>query len=387
VSADGPLIALVAGEASGDLIGARVLTALRARLPGARFAGIGGPRMEAAGLESWFPLERLSVRGYLEVVRHLPGLIALRRELKRRLLAARPAAFVGIDAPDFNFGLERGLRARGIPTLHLVSPSLWMWRGERIRKIRRAVDRMLCLFPFEPAIYRRAGMQADFVGHPLAEMLDAVPAPLQAREELRLKRDDTVVALLPGSRQSEVGQMGRLMLEAAHVISNARPGVRFVVPLVTRETRRQFEQAVYDAGAQELPVSLLFGHAHEALAAADVAIVASGTATLEAALLGCPMVVTYRMSSAGWRTLHWLRRPYLPYVGLPNILSGEFIVPELLQDDATAENLAQATLNLLADKVVRERLAERFDHLRTSLRQDAAARAAGAIAEVVAGVR
>jgi lipid-A-disaccharide synthase len=260
-----------------------------------------------------------------------------------------------------------------------------MWRGERIRKIRRAVDRMLCLFPFEPAIYHRAGMQADFVGHPLAEMLDAVPAPLQAREELRLKRDDTVVALLPGSRQSEVGQMGRLMLEAAHVIANARPGVRFVVPLVTRETRRQFEQAVYDAGAQELPVSLLFGHAHEALAAADVAIVASGTATLEAALLGCPMVVTYRMSPAAWRTLHWLRRPYLPYVGLPNILSGEFIVPELLQDDATAENLAQATLNLLADKVVRERLAERFDHLRASLRQDAAARAAGAIAAVVAG--
>lgn len=380
----GPTIALVAGEASGDLIGAQILAALRERLPGARFVGIGGPRMEAQGMVSWYPMERLAIRGYLEVIRHLPGLIALRRNLKARILDARPAAFVGIDAPDFNFGLERGLRVRGIPTVHLVSPSLWMWRGERIRKIRRAVDTMLCLFPFEPAIYERAGMQAAFVGHPLAELLETVPGREAARDQLRLKPAATVVALLPGSRQSEVAHLARTLVETAQRIARERPETRFLVPLATRETRLLFEQAIYDCNAHELSLALLFGHAHTSMAAADVAVVASGTATLEAALLGCPMVITYRMSPAAMRALTFLRRPYLPYVGLPNILSGEFIVPELIQEDATPENLAQATLNLLADGGVREKLAERFDAMRASLKQNAAARAADAIASVVA---
>ena len=380
----GPTIALVAGEASGDLIGAQMLAALRARLPAARFVGIGGPRMQAQGLESWYPLERLAIRGYLEVVRHLPGLIAMRRDLRQRLLALKPAVFVGIDAPDFNFGLECGLRAGGIPTVHLVSPSIWMWRGERMGKIRRAVDSMLCLFPFEPALYARAGVQATFVGHPLAELLAAVPGRAEAREQLRIKPAATVVALLPGSRQSEVAQLARPLVETAARMVREQPDTCFLVPLVTRETRLLFEQAIYDCNAHELPLSLLFGHAHVSLAAADVAIVASGTATLEAALLGCPMVITYRMSSAARRALTLFRRPYLPYYGLPNILSGEFIVPELIQDDATPENLAQAALNLLADGSVRERLATRFDALRASLKQDAAARAADAIAAVVA---
>ncbi|MGH8616614.1 MAG: lipid-A-disaccharide synthase [Burkholderiales bacterium] len=380
---DGPTIALVAGEASGDLIGGQILAVLRERLPTARFVGIGGPRMEAQGLDSWFPMERLAIRGYLEVIRHLPGLIAMRRDLKARILEARPAAFVGIDAPDFNFGLECGLRARGIPTVHLVSPSLWMWRGERIRKIRRAVDTMLCLFPFEPALYERAGVRASFIGHPLAELLEQVPNRAQAREQLRLKPGATVVALLPGSRQSEVTHLARPLVETAQRIARERPDTRFLVPLVTRETRLLFEQAIYDCDAHELSLSLLFGHAHTSLAAADVAVVASGTATLEAALLGCPMVIAYRMSTAALRALTLFRRPYLPYFGLPNILSGEFIVPELIQEDATPENLAQAALNLLADGGVRERLVERFAALRTSLKQDAAARAADAIASVV----
>lgn len=381
---DGPTIALVAGEASGDLIGGQILAALRERLPTVRFVGIGGPRMEAQGLVSWYPMERLAIRGYLEVIRHLPGLIAMRRELRKKILETRPAAFVGIDAPDFNFGLERGLRVRGIPTVHLVSPSLWMWRGERIRKIRRAVDTMLCLFPFEPALYERAGMRATFVGHPLAELLETVPARAAAREQLRLKSAATVIALLPGSRQSEVAHLARPLVETALRIAQEKPETRFLVPLATRETRLLFEQAIYDCNAHELSLSLLFGHAHASLAAADVAVVASGTATLEAALLGCPMVITYRMAPAAMRALTFLRRPYLPYIGLPNILSGEFIVPELIQEEATPENLAQATLNLLADSGVRERLAERFSALRTSLKQDAAARAADAIASVVA---
>lgn len=371
-SAAGPVIGIVAGEASGDLLGSLLMHALREALPGARFVGIGGPRMESVGMEVLFPLERLAVRGYLEVLKHLPGLWAIRRALRRRFLAEPPALFVGVDAPDFNLGLAAALRRRGIPTVQYVSPSLWMWRGERVHRIRRAVDKVLTLFPFEPPIYERAGVPAAFVGHPLADVLSRLPGRSAIREQLRLPQSATVVALLPGSRQGELEQMAELFIDAARLLRERRPEVRFLVPLATRETRAQFENAIYRRNAEELGLTILFGHAHEAMAAADAVLVASGTATLEAALLGRPMVITYRVSAAAARTLRLLRRAYLPYFGLPNILAGRFVVPEFIQEEATAENLAQALGNLLDDEVVRTRTEQRCLEIRELLRKDGA---------------
>ena len=371
-----PVIGIVAGEASGDLLGSQLMRALLEQRPDLRFVGIGGPQMEAAGMQSWFPLERLAVRGYLEVLRHLPGIVALRRDLISRMLADPPALFIGIDAPDFNFGVERTLRRSGIPAVHYVSPSLWFWRGERIHKIKRSVDKVLALFPFEPPIYERAGVPVAFVGHPLADMLHAFPKQAEVREQLRLPGQAPVVAMLPGSRQGELEQMADLFVQTAIRVQAALPEARFLVPLVTRETRTIFETAVWRHAPGAPEFSLLFGHAHDALRAADVALVASGTATLEAALLGCPMVITYRVPPAAATAYKLLRTAYLPYFGLPNILAGEFIVPELIQEHATPENLAQALLNLYRDDVVRDRVRERFAAIADSLRQDGARTAA-----------
>ena len=370
-------IAMVAGEASGDLLGAHLLEALQARLPNLEAFGIGGPKMTAAGLDSWYPLERLAVRGYVEVVRSLPGLVRLRRELKSRLLAHPPDLFVGIDAPDFNLDLEIALRRRRVRTVHYVSPSIWAWRGERIHKIRRAADKVLALFPFEVPIYQKAGVAVEYVGHPLADEFPDIPDRDAARDQLRLRPETTVLALLPGSRQSEVSQMGELMIETAKLVHSQLPEAHFLVPLVSRETRLIFEGALYRLQAETLPLTILYGHAHDAMIAADAVLVASGTATLEAALLKRPMVITYRMPGAS----AWImrRKAYLPYVGLPNILAGEFVVPELLLEDATPENLAQALANLATDNIVRGRLEERFGGLHRQLRQDTAARAAEAI--------
>jgi lipid-A-disaccharide synthase len=370
-------IAMVAGEASGDLLGSHLLQALKARLPLLSAYGIGGPRMGSQGFDAWYPMEQLAVRGYVEVVRSLPGLLATRRELRRRLIAAPPDLFIGIDAPDFNLDLETALRARGIPTVHYVSPSIWAWRGERVNKMKRAADKVLALFPFEPPIYEKAGVPAAFVGHPLADQLPELPDRDAAREQLRLPYDANVVALLPGSRQSEVRAMAELMIAAAKLMRNQAAKLHFLVPLVSRQTRLIFEGALYRQRAEDLPLTILFGHAHDAMTAADVVLVASGTATLEAALLKRPMVITYRMPAAS----AWImkRKAYLPYVGLPNILAGEFIVPELLQDDATPENLAQAVVNLMNDKLVRERLEQRFLVMHRQLKQGTAARAVEAI--------
>lgn len=372
-----PLIAVVAGEASGDLLGAELVSELRRRMPLARFAGIGGGRMQAAGVESWFPMERLAVRGYVEVLRHYAGIVSLRRSLAQRLIAARPQAFIGVDAPDFNLPLEARLKRRGIPTIHFVSPSVWAWRGARLRTIGRAVSQMLLLFPFEEPLYRRAGIPFRYVGHPLADLIPLEDGTRGAREQLRLSASRRVVALLPGSRQSELRYMASAFIGAARLIAQRLPDVQFLVPLVSRETRALFEAELYRAEATELPLKVLFGHAREAIAAADAVLVASGTATLEAALYGKPMVITYRMARLTWRLMSRMR--YQPWVGLPNIIAGEFIVPEILQDDATPENLAQAMINVLTDPVVRERLPRRLRSIHAALRQGAAKNAADAV--------
>jgi lipid-A-disaccharide synthase len=371
------VVGMVAGEASGDYLGAHLIDALRERVPGLQLVGIGGPKMEAAGLDSWYPMERLAVRGYVEVLRHFPGLLALRRRLARRLVAVQPKVFIGVDAPDFNLSLERKLKKAGIPTVHYVSPSLWAWRGGRISRIAAAVDKMLVLFPFEEPLYQAAGVPAVFVGHPLADAAPEKDATEATREQLRLPTGRKTIALLPGSRQSELRYMAPTFLQAAKLIAARQPAVRFLVPLVSRETRALFEEAVYEAGAGELPLTVLFGHARDAIAASDVVLVASGTATLEAALARKPMVITYKMAGITYRIMKRMR--YLPWVGLPNIIAGEFIVPEILQHDATPDNLAQAVLNSLNDPVVARRLPERLDRIRQILRKDAAARATEAV--------
>ncbi len=371
------LVGIVAGEASGDFLGAHLIAALRARVPNLHFVGIGGPRMEGEGLDAWFPMEKLAVRGYVEVLRHFPEIFAIRRKLQRRLLEARPSLFIGVDAPDFNLGLEGKLKRAGIPTVHYVSPSLWAWRGGRMSAIAASVSKMLVLFPFEEPLYRSAGVPVAYVGHPLADASPDSDPTEAAREQLRLPGARKVIALLPGSRQSEVQYMAPTFVHAARLIASRQPAVQFLVPLVSRETRAIFEEAVYAAGAGELPISILFGHAREAIAACDVALVASGTATLETALARKPMVITYKVPELTYQLMR--RMAYLPWVGLPNIIAGDFIVPEILQHDATPENLAQAVLNSLNDPAVNRRLPERLEKIRKLLRQDTATRAAEAL--------
>ena len=374
-------IGVVAGEASGDLLGAHLIKALHAHLPRARFVGIGGPRMQAAGLDALYPMEKLAVRGYVEVLRHYLEIAGIRRRLAARFLADPPALFVGVDAPDFNLDLELKLKSAGIPTAHFVSPSLWAWRGGRMAKIRRAVSRMMVIFPFEREIYERAGVPVTYVGHPLAETITPGRDRAEAREQLRIPVAAKVIALLPGSRVSELEQMAALFVETAAQIAAAVPDVQFLVPLVNRPTRERFEAALYSRQGPELNVTLLFGHAQDAMAAADVVLAASGTATLEAALVGRPVVITYRMAQLSW----WImsRQRLLPYVGLPNILAGEFVAPEFLQDEATVDNLSQAVLNLLFDATVRSRLEERFAAMAGELRQNSAERLAEGLLPLV----
>ncbi|UCH49137.1 MAG: lipid-A-disaccharide synthase [Betaproteobacteria bacterium] len=375
-------VAMLAGEASGDLLGSHLLAALKSRFPHLSAFGIGGPKMQQQGLDVWYPMEQLAVRGYVEVLRSLPKLLRLRGELKRRLIRERPDIFIGIDSPDFNLELERKLRSAGITTVQYVSPTIWAWRGERIHKIKRAVDKVLALFPFEAPIYQRAGIPVAYVGHPLADELPEFPDHEGTREQLKIPSGVSVVALLPGSRQSEVRQMSELMIATALRIREQIPDVHFLVPLVSRETRTIFEDALYQQDAEDLPLTILFGHAHEAMTAADTTLVASGTATLEAALLKCAMVVTYTMPALS----AWImrRKGYLPYVGLPNIIAGEFIVPELLQEDALPENLAQAVCNLLRSPRLRARLQERFHSMHMDLRQGTAERAVDALEPLLA---
>jgi lipid-A-disaccharide synthase len=372
-------IAMVAGEASGDLLASQLIAALRVKMPNAAFYGVGGPKMAAQGFVSWHPLEKLAVRGYVEVLKHYREISGIRRNLKKRLLADPPDVFIGVDAPDFNLALEKALKQHGIASIHYVSPSIWAWRGERIHKIGAAVSRVLALFPFEPALYEKQGIPVTYVGHPLADMLPLADGRPGARELFSLPDAQPVFALLPGSRQSELQYMADTFIETARAIHRALPHALFLVPMATRETRLLFETAIYRCRASELPIRLLFGHAHEAMMAADVVLVASGTATLEAALLKRPMAIAYKMAPLSYRLMRGMG--YLPYVGLPNILAGKFVVPEFIQDDATPDNLAQALLNLYADKACRARIAGLFGKMHLQLKQNAAEKAAAAVVE------
>ena len=368
---------MVAGEASGDLLASLLIQSLKKRLPDARFYGIGGPRMQAVGFQALFPAEKLAVRGYAEVFRHYREIAGIRRKLLSAMLSDPPQAFIGVDAPDFNLHLEKRLKASGIPAIHYVSPSIWAWRGGRIRGIAQSVSRMLALFPFEEEIYRRNNIPVSYVGHPLADVIPVEVNRAALREKLGIPVDQVVFALLPGSRQSELHYMAETFIETAKCLNQRFPAARFLVPLATRETRDMFELALYKLSAQGLPITRLFGHAQDAMAVADGVLVASGTATLEAALLKKPMVVAYRMSPWSWRLMR--RMQYQPWIALPNILSACFVVPEFLQDDATPENLAQALGNLVEDQETSRRIAGIFTSLHEKLRLNSAERAAEAI--------
>jgi lipid-A-disaccharide synthase len=358
-------VGIVAGEASGDILGGQLIRALKTEFPSLEFVGIAGPKMQAAGAVSWYSMERLAVRGYVEVLKRYRELIGIRNGLRDRLLEERPALFIGIDAPDFNLGLERALKRAGIPTVHYVSPSIWAWRAERIKKIKGAVDHMLTIFPFERAIYEREGIPATYVGHATADAFPQTSQRFNARTQMKMDLGALAIAMLPGSRETELDYHAELFVETAMVLHAEFPEARFLVPLATRETRAQFDAARYKLGADQLPIQVLFGHANLAMAAADVALVASGTATLEAAMLRCPHVITYRMSPTTYRLMK--KKAYLPYVGLPNILANEWLVPEILQDEATPQNLARAVGNWLRHKRAADRLRVRFAEIHASL--------------------
>ena len=366
-------VGIVAGEASGDLLGSLLIGALKHARPELEFSGIAGPKMQALGAHSLFPMQALSVRGYVEALGSLRRILAIRRALKRHLLHIRPRLFIGVDAPDFNLSLERELKHAGIPSVHFVSPSVWAWRPKRINKVRRAISHALLIFPFEEDIYRKAGIPATYVGHPLAHALPE-PDRKTARERLGLQAGGEYVVLMPGSRPGELKAMARLFIEAAKTLSARRPQTRFLIPLVNRETRQAFEENLHaanigsDPESRDLPIRILYGHAHDALQAADAALIASGTATLEALLLDCPHVITYKVP---WLTWQIMRRQALqPWIGLPNILAAASIVPEIIQDQATPEALAQAMENLLNNQDVRDTQIESFQQQRARLKRN-----------------
>ena len=335
-------IALCAGEASGDLLGAHLMNAIRKQYPQVNFIGIGGPRMLAAGINSLYDQEKLAVRGFVEVVRKLPEILSIRRGLIKALKQIRPQVFVGIDAPDFNLGVAMELKQAGIATVHYVSPSVWAWRRKRVKKIVKQVDEVLCLFPMEPELYQQVGGQARFIGHPLAQLLPLHIDKAARRIQLRLSAQDPVFVLMPGSRVSEIDFMAPLFLQAAEIILQYYPQAQFLLPLATVATRQRMLEILAQPVWQKLPVRVMNAHADMACQAADVALVTSGTATLEVALCQCPMVISYKISSLTYAYVkHKIK---VPYVGLPNILLGKNVVPELLQHNATPQKLAQAVL-------------------------------------------
>jgi lipid-A-disaccharide synthase len=372
--------AFVAGEASGDLIAAGVVAELRQRAPELRCAGIGGDRMIESGFEAWGHVRELSVRGYVEVLRHLPRLLRLRANLLTRLRAEPPAVFVGVDAPDFNLGLEEKLRASGVPVVHYVSPSIWAWRSERLGQIRHAVDRMLLVFPFEQQIYDDAGIPATYVGHPLASMIPLLPDAVAARARLGLGVEGPLVAVLPGSRADEVRHLGPPFIAAMSLLRAREAGLRFVIPAADPALKHALATMLASHAELSGCVTLTDGRSHDCLEAADVVLVASGTATLEAALYKRPMVIAYRMPALS----AWImrRKGTIAFVGLPNILAGESLVPELLQEQVTPAAIADTVHALLRDDARRAALAERFSAMHRELRRDTAALAADSILEV-----
>jgi len=388
-----PTIAILAGEDSGDQLGADLIVALRERYPQARFVGIGGARMQAKGFESWFDIHELSLFGFSEVISHLPRLLRLRKSLVARLLKVRPAVVVGIDAPDFNLGVERRLKQAGLLTVHYVSPSVWAWREKRAEKIGRSARRVLCLFPMEPAIYARHGIDARFVGHPLADRFALVSDRVGARDFLELPQQVPVLALLPGSRLSELARMGQIFIDAATQVAAALPGLRIVIPAANPQVHAQLKDLLAKGSHDEAAPLLLDGHAHEAMLAADVVLLASGTATLEAMLAKRPMVVGYRVAPLSYRIARAMKMLKTDIYSLPNILArasglgDDRLVPELMQDECTAGNLAAATLALFRDSERRGHIVSAFEQLHQALRGNleghAGDRAAAAIAELI----
>ncbi|QWD78472.1 lipid-A-disaccharide synthase [Polynucleobacter sp. MWH-Svant-W18] len=394
-----PKLACVAGEPSGDLLAAPVLSALN-QIPdmaGLEVYGIGGPRMQAEGMRSNWPMETLSVRGYVEAIQQLPAILKLRKELIQNLThEGRPDVYLGIDAPDFNLGVEHDLRKAGIPTLHLVSPSIWAWRGNRIKKIAQAVDRVLCIFPFETEIYDRAGVASTYVGHPLASDIPLEPNTNQAREKLeqqlkipRHSFDGVVIAVLPGSRSSEIELIAPVFFDTMQLLSKKLKGqkLHFLIPIATPRLRAPLESLLLKAKMHnpDIDIHLLDGMADEVLEASDVVLIASGTATLQAALWKKPMVISYKVP---WLTAQIMKRQgYLPYVGLPNILCGEFVVPELLQDDATPEKLANAIQDWLEHPNQVAELKSRFTQMHETLRRPTGILVAQAVAQTISNHR
>ncbi len=376
---------MVAGEASGDLLAGLLLDGLVARWPAVRCEGIGGPRMAARGFRAQWSSDKLAVRGYVEVLRHYREIVGIRKQLLTNLLASRPDAFIGIDAPDFNLDLEASLRAAGIKTVHFVSPSVWAWRPERVEKIRRSVDHVLCIFPFEPALLARHGIAATYVGHPLANVIPLQPDRLAARASLGIDPARPVVALLPGSRRSEVDYLALRFFKAASLVLKEKPGTQFVVPAMPA-LKSRIEQLCKKAGMGSA-TQIVEGRSHEVLAACDVTLIASGTATLEAALFKRPMVIAYNMNWLSWQIMR--RKQLQPWVGLPNILCSEFVVPELLQEKATPEALAREVLNWLDAPVAApakmQALLQKFTALHHELQRDTAQLACDAIEKILEG--
>lgn len=379
-------VGIVVGESSGDLIGSLLIQALKKKHPDIQFVGIAGPKMMTAGARSFYAMEQLSVHGYVDAIKNLRSLLSLRRSLYKTLLKEQIDVFVGIDAPDFNLSLERKFKRKGIPAIHYVSPSIWAWRKNRIHKIKKCVDHVLALFPFEPELYEAENIPVTYVGHPLGDLLPLHVDVINARKKLQLDEDGFIVALLPGSRASEVKNHAILYVETAQQIFEKSPEVQFIVPLITRETRAHFEDVVFHMNnlmqnEKPLPIHLLFGHAHDAMEAADAVIVASGTATLEAALLKKPMVITYQMPFLNWQILK--RMQLQKHIGLPNILCKERIVPELLQTAATPENITEVLFKMLNDKGYLVKLKHKFTALHNLLKNNAAEKAANVILSFV----
>lgn len=379
-----PLLGMVAGETSGDLLAGLLLDGFRARWPDFTAGGIGGPQMAKRGFEAWWPSDKLAVRGYVEVLRHYREIVGIREQLKKRLLQQRPDIFIGVDAPDFNLDLEAALKADGIKTAHFVSPAIWAWRADRVEKIKRSVDHVLCIFPFEPALLAEHGIAATYVGHPLAGVIPLQPDRAAARRTFGLADEDTVVALLPGSRKSEIAYLATRFFNAAALIKRAQPAIKFIVPAVPGlkpEIERLADQAGMRAALQ-----IVSGQSHAALAACDVTLIASGTATLEAALFKRPMVIAYNMNWLSWQIMQ--RKKLQPWVGLPNILCKDFVVPEFLQDAATPQALASAVLQWVDAKTAAPekiaRIEQRFTSLHETLQRNTSLLATNAIQQILA---
>lgn len=376
---------MVAGEVSGDMLAARLLAGLRPHLPDARFYGIGGPRMQEQGFISQLPMEKLTVRGLFEVIPRYREIKAIQNELRDRLLADPPAVFIGADYPGFNLGLEQQLRQAGIPTVHFVSPQIWAWRGGRIKKIIKSVSHMLVIFPFEEEIYRNAGVPVTYIGHPLAEMIQMQPDQAKARITLGLPQDVRVITVMPGSRMGELKYLAAPFIGAVKLLAARDPDLRFVVPMAGETQRAYFNDLVAKAGLQDVRIDLVDGQSHAAIEAADAVLVASGTATLEVALYKKPMVIAYKVMAASWHIMKHMG--YQPWIGLPNILAREFLVPELLQGAATPQALADAVWQQLNDAPNRVRLVQRFTDMHHSLLRNSAAESAAAVMRIISSAK